>query len=392
MNDSKQEEKRMFMKKISSRIQSNYMTIFWLIILASATVFIVWNWETTSKQIGRLVSVLSPFIVAIFFAYLIMPLMSLINGGLNKLFFHGKGKKIRFIISIVFSYVIVIGVIVITLVFIFPQIGASLRETDLREIFASSLDYIKKLQSKIPLLNTDIVNEKIKQLEPNLMNYGTGLAKFIFPVVYGFSKSIVTITINFVLSIVISCYLIIDKKNITHHFKRLVFAVTPKQKSEDIWKTIKACNHIFNGFLIGKTLDSFIMGVLCLVILSIVKLPYALLISVIVGITNMIPYFGPFIGAVPGVIIYTLISPKYGLIFAIIIFALQQFDGLYLGPKILGDLTGLKPLWVIFAITVGGAYFGVLGMFLGVPVVAVISYLMNIFIQKRLDEKNIKEL
>ena len=136
-------------------------------------------------------------------------------------------------------------------------------------------------------------------------------------------------------------------------------------------------------------IDSLIIGILCFIIMLILHLPYALLISVIVGITNMIPYFGPFIGAVPGVIIFFFINPKLSLIFIIMILALQQFDGLYLGPKILGDLTGIKPLWVIFGVTVGGALFGVMGMFLGVPTVAVLSYLFGILIEKKLKKKGI---
>ena len=104
----------------------------------------------------------------------------------------------------------------------------------------------------------------------------------------------------------------------------------------------------------------------------------------------MIPYFGPIFGAVPGVLIYLFIDPKMSLIFAVMILILQQFDGLYLGPKILGDLTGIKPLWVIFGVTVGGAYFGVMGMFLGVPAVAVLVYLFNLFIEKKLNKKGIQ--
>ena len=122
--------------------------------------------------------------------------------------------------------------------------------------------------------------------------------------------------------------------------------------------------------------------------MSLCQLPYAVLISAIVGVTNMIPYFGPFIGAVPGVLIMLLVSPIKALIFAILILVLQQFDGLILGPKILGDSTGLKPLWIIFAITIGGSIAGVLGMFLGVPVIAVLRYLLNRFLQYRLEKRN----
>lgn len=123
--------------------------------------------------------------------------------------------------------------------------------------------------------------------------------------------------------------------------------------------------------------------------MNIFRLPYALLISAIVGVTNMIPYFGPFIGAIPGIVIILMISPLKALGFSVLILALQQFDGLILGPKILGDSTGLRPLWIIFAITVGGSFAGVLGMFLGVPTVAVIRYLFLGYIRRRLDRKQI---
>ena len=148
----------------------------------------------------------------------------------------------------------------------------------------------------------------------------------------------------------------------------------------------------FNGFLFGKSVDSLIIGILSLIAMSIIGLPYGLLLSVIVGVTNMIPYFGPIMGAIPGVIIYLVIEPKYAIIYVIMILILQQFDGLYLGPKILGDLTGIKPLWVIFGITVGGAYFGVLGMFLGVPVVAVIMHIISVIMETKMKKKMIKEI
>ena len=126
--------------------------------------------------------------------------------------------------------------------------------------------------------------------------------------------------------------------------------------------------------------------------MNILGLPYAVLLSVIVGITNMIPYFGPFIGAVPGVLIFLCTDWEAAIIFTIMIFIIQQFDGLILGPRLLGQSTGLSPIWVIFAITVGGAYFGVLGMFIGVPVVAVVAFLLNKAISSRLKGREIKAL
>lgn len=211
----------------------------------------------------------------------------------------------------------------------------------------------------------------------------------ILPYVYHVSSSLLTTSYNVLMGLVISIYIILDMKKLKRSARKVVYALSPKKKEQEVWQTMKQCSHIFNGFLIGKMIDSLIIGILCLIAMSILKLPYALLLSLIVCITNMIPYFGPIIGAIPGVMIYLFIDIRYAFIFALMILILQQFDGLYLGPKILGDQTGIKPLWVIFGITVGGAYFGVMGMFLGVPVVAVIMYLLQLFLDKKLKKKNI---
>ena len=206
------------------------------------------------------------------------------------------------------------------------------------------------------------------------------------------SVSIVRGVINLLLALFISIYMINGKNLFRYQAKRVVYALFEEKKGDIICNTCRECNDIFSAFLISKAVDSLIIGCICCVLMNILRLPYTVLISVIVGITNMIPYFGPFIGAVPGVIIYLCTSPRQVIIFVIMILVLQQFDGLVLGPRLLGQSTGLNPMWVIFAITVGGAYFGVLGMFIGVPVVAVIGFLANKFIKYKLEGKNIKAL
>lgn len=185
--------------------------------------------------------------------------------------------------------------------------------------------------------------------------------------------------------------MLIDKNIISLNVKRLLYAIFSKDKTDSFLNTVFECNKIFGRYIVGKTIDSTIIGILCFIFMNIAGLKYSLLISLIVGITNMIPYFGPFIGAVPGAILCLTTGWQYCIIFCILIFILQQFDGLYLGPKILGDSTGLRPVWIIFAITAGGWAAGVIGMFLGVPVVAVIAYLIQRFINRRLDKKQLTD-
>lgn len=244
----------------------------------------------------------------------------------------------------------------------------------------------EEVNAQIPFMDLTALIEYIKNNVPGkLMNYSSD----IVPYLYQFSSSVFSTVYNILIGLVVSVYLVIDGRQLMEKIKKIVYAVTPKGKEKRTWDVILKCNHIFNGFLFGKMIDSLIIGILCLIAMSILRLPYALLMSVIVGITNMIPYFGPIIGAVPGVVIFFFINPKLSLIFAILILVLQQFDGLYLGPKILGDLTGIKPLWVIFGVTVGGALFGVMGMFLGVPTVAVITYLFDLLLERKLQKKGI---
>ena len=182
-----------------------------------------------------------------------------------------------------------------------------------------------------------------------------------------------------------------DKKRLMRSCWKIIYAFLPQKRIPACHEILSECNRLFSSFVVGKFIDSSIIGVLCFILMTILRLPDGLLISVIVGVTNMIPYFGPFIGAIPGILILLFVKPVKALIFAIMVLCLQQFDGLILGPKILGDSTGMKPLWIIFAITVGGSMFGVIGMFLGVPVVAIINYLFDLYLQYRLKKKNISE-
>ena len=163
-----------------------------------------------------------------------------------------------------------------------------------------------------------------------------------------------------------------------------------RQRANVVVETVRKSNEIFGGFISGKILDSAIIGVIAYIVLAIMKMPDTMLVAVIIGVTNIIPFFGPYIGAVPSALIVLTVSPIQCIYFLIFILVLQQFDGLYLGPKILGDSTGLRPAWIIFSVSAGGVVCGVLGMFRGVPVVAVIGHLINIWINYRLEKRNVK--
>lgn len=366
----------------------------WYIIALAAIIAIVFlmfaNWGTILLVLERFLTILMPFIMGFFFACLISPLVKQIRRGLNCIR-RGEAMKIKRAISVLISYIIVIGVITVLIIYIFPQVKGSLAElgNSIRDGYKYMITHEQEINDRIPFVDLSGVIEYAKDfLYDKMMNHSTD----IIPYVYRISSSVLITSYNVLMGLVISIYMVLDSRNLKRSIKKIVYAMAPKNKERELWNTLRQCNHIFNGFLFGKMIDSLIIGVICLIAMSIFRLPYALLLSLIVCITNMIPYFGPFIGAIPGVLIYLFIDFKLAIIFAIMILVLQQFDGLYLGPKILGDQTGIKPLWVIFGITVGGAYFGVMGMFLGVPTVAVLMYLVNIVLNKKLRKKEIKSL
>lgn len=385
-------------QKIKSSLKailSNAGTLMVIVAICTAVIAIILNWQTVTYELGRLISVLMPFVFGIVLAFLINPMVNSIYGFFNRMLFKGKNDKGCKYISVLLSYLILIGITVVVIVYIVPQISQSIKE--LTRSLANGYNYIThntvEIQEKYPFLPMKEISVFIRQVVPeDVFGYGTDFAKFVFPYLYNISASFISGFVNIIFAIVISCYIILDKNKIKKEIRRMIYIFTSKNNAPIIWNTFCECNRIFNGFLYGKTIDSLIIGILSLLVMSILGLPYGLLLSLIVGITNMIPYFGPFVGAIPGVIIYLVIEPKYAIIYVVMIFILQQFDGLYLGPKILGDLTGIKPLWVIFGITVGGAYFGVLGMFLGVPTVAALMHILEVMIQKKLKDKMIQKI
>ena len=380
-------EKKNKCLEILKTLVSNMWYIVALVAIIAIIFLMIANWGVVLAVIGKFLTILMPFILGFFFACFINPLVKRVHSLLNRMK-PGKGAKIKKAFSVIISYVVVIGVITVLLIYIIPQIKASIGElgNTIQDGYQYMITHQKELNEKIPFIGLGGGIEYIKEFAyQKIMSNGSE----ILPYVYHVSSSLLTTSYNVLMGLVISIYIILDMKKLKRSARKVVYALSPKKKEQEVWQTMKQCSHIFNGFLIGKMIDSLIIGILCLIAMSILKLPYALLLSLIVCITNMIPYFGPIIGAIPGVMIYLFIDIRYAFIFALMILILQQFDGLYLGPKILGDQTGIKPLWVIFGITVGGAYFGVMGMFLGVPVVAVIMYLLQLFLDKKLKKKNI---
>ena len=364
------------------------------VILIGCVIFrFITQWSNTSKLISQLWEILFPFFMGFLIAYILNPVVAFFQRNVSIKLLKKKSASTQRGLAILISYLVMVGFIIVCLRFIIPQLYDSIRELSLMipDIYKSIMSifehYRENSTDMFPGQIADMIETKTL---PKLFELTNNLLTNIVPMLYEASMSFAKGLFNLFIAFIVSIYMTIDKFILKNAGKRLVLAIFNENFSYRVLRTLKDCHNIFSGFIIGKSIDSLIIGLLAFVAMTILKLPYTVLISVIIGITNMIPYFGPIIGAVPGAFILFIVSPTKCLIFIIMVFVLQQFDGLILGPKILGESTGVRPLLILFSITVGGAYFGPLGMFLGVPFFATVQFLIRNWVDYRLYKKNIK--
>ncbi len=336
-----------------------------------------------------LFGILEPFIFGSFIAYF---LDSIVNWFEKKIFANADKYRKR-LFSVITTYFIFIGLLIWSLIYFIPELVYNVQKLilitpnalgKLNNVRYGFLYEIIDKMNKILGTNYDLSDLFRVILEPFVKSVSSlkNMSGEIITKTFGFASSV----LNIILGLVIAFYMLCDKTRLINSAKKIVYIIFGNKRARKIIFSLGEYNSIFKKFIIGKSIDSIIIGVLFFIIASFINLPYVLFLSLIIGITNMIPYFGPFIGAIPVVLIAFLNKPVMALWIAIIIFALQQFDGIILGPKILGDSTGLKPLEVIFAIITGGALFGIFGMFFGVPIFAVILKILRNSVNKKYEE------
>lgn len=392
-------------EKNKFKSSSKYFTIsiytVLTILAASLIIKAVFFWDSTAKVIDNLMSTLSPFIIGILIAFLINPLVNWIRNTLLIKCLHIKNAGLAKLLAIFVAYIIVSLVLTVGIVYIVPEIITSLNQLlNQVPVWANMIiDILNDLAKRYPDLDFKYIQDSISSADSTLQKFLSNLITGMTTTIVATSVSIVKFIFNFIVATIISCYLLIDKKILKRSTKRILYAIFPKEKAEKLCRCIRMSVSTFSDFFDGKMIDSLIMGVLCFICMTIISRfgvdgfsECALLVSIVVGVTNMIPYFGPFLGGIPSVLLLCVYAPKSGVIFAILIIVLQQLDGNIIGPKILGDSTGLRPLWIIFAITIGGWVGGIIGMFLGVPCVAVIARLMENLVTNRLNAKGIDDM
>lgn len=383
-------------KKVRFAPNQKYFTVsmYALGVIAVTILMVVFVFKIRSvlSFLSGVLSALGVFLAAALIAFIMAPLVKALDESFFEKLLKIKNEKVRMTFSIIISYAVLLGLLVFGLIQLIPEVVASIMEllSRSKQLYAAISEFLSTLSERFPEIDFTFISEKLQEFVPSAISYVTEFIKSFVPKLFSASYAVVRGLINALLTIAISIYMVCDKRRIAHKATQLSYIIMSPKKAPRFITVVKECGQIFFGFIIGKALDSLIIGLITLGALTIFKMPYALLVSVFVGITNMIPFFGPFIGAIPGILLYLVVDPVYALIFGIMILVIQQFDGWLLGPMILGDSTGIRPIWVIFGITIGGAYFSVLGMFLGVPVTAVLVYLCDLWIDKALKRKGVE--
>lgn len=372
-----------------------------VIVLCITYYFIILRYDGISENWAKAKRIVQPIIFGIVFAYLVNPIVNFVEKFLDqklKISFKTKKKRKSFCrtVSILAALVFVFLILGFLFRMIMPQVYISIEglvtnlPAQVNHTIAVVQSYIAS-ESQFSQVLEDLVKNGTDYLDNWVKTSILPQAKDVITQVTTGVYSVIKVLFNALIGLIVSIYLLYDKEKFLALSKKTVYAVCKPKAANILVDTLRKSHEIFIGFISGKILDSLIIGLLTFIVLTIVNMPYAMLVSVIVGVTNVIPFFGPYIGAIPSFFIILLADPMKSLYFLIIILIIQQVDGNIIGPKILGDSTGLSAFWVVFAILVGGGFFGVIGMLIGVPVFAVIYHIIGRMIRYFLKRKNLPE-
>lgn len=343
------------------------------------------NFDEVRLRLNSLGKVIQPFVAGFALAYL----LNIPASYLEKNFF--TRFKFRRMLSILTSYLLAVLLLAVLLSSVVPQVVQSVVD-----LVNNSEGYINNLNATALWLS-DRFGLDQQELEPLLISYqdllrrAASLITAALPQLLDFGMAVGNGLVTALTAVISSVYMLTSKHALIGQLRRVTYALLSRDKADRVLRISRQANEVFSGFIAGKIIDSAIIGVLCFAGMTIFRMQYALLISVVVRVTNVIPFFGPFIGAIPSIMILLIVDPWDALYFGIFVLALQQFDGNILGPKILGDSTGLSPIWVLVAIIVGGGLFGFAGMLLGVPTFAVLYALTREWVTDRLRARGLDE-
>ncbi len=370
-----------------------------LLLAAAGVILCLMNFNIIWKILERVVAVLTPFTVGLIIAYVVnMPYSWLYHRAFAAMGdAPGVRRKVKKALSLILAFALFISIIAIIIGIVVPELSKSFAvlqsniDTYIQEVdtiiekglslvgyqYSDRSDLLKPLNDFAKFIGSNNFTELLSKM-----------GKSIFPHIYDITMNISTGIYNGIISIVVSVYLLASKERLLCQTKKILCAFLKEKRLKYIIRIARTSNEMISKFICAKVVDSAIIGVLCFILLSIFNIDFAGLIAAIVGIANIIPFFGPIVGGVAGTILLLLVHPIQALWFILIVLALQQIDGNIIGPKILGDSVGMDGFWIMFGVLIGGGLFGFMGMILGVPVLAVIYLFFGEHVNNKLSNKN----
>lgn len=341
--------------------------------------------------LGKLLGLATPFFVGFAIAFLLGPIQRAMEKRILRplLFKKGRHLKVMHAISSLLSILLLLGLVAVIMLFMVPQLIDSIKQ-----LVTLISNFINTNSARITqmLMDFEFMSLDGEELVVAWNNVASSLISNIDTIVSGVyivSKSIINVLYQFLVGIITAFYIMMDKDRICAQIKKIGYGIMKRDRIEALIYWTRRANHIFSSFIVGKIIDSAIVGVLCYIVMLICKMEYPLLISCIIGVTNIIPFFGPFIGWIPCTLILLIINPMSAVWFSLFILVLQQLDGNVIGPHILGDYVGVSPLSIMIAIVIGSGLFGFTGMLLSVPVYALGYAIFRTMLHNKLEREKL---
>lgn len=376
--------------------RENMKKICWLIVFSVIIYYLINHASVVGVGVTYAISLVSPFLVGGAIAFVLNVPMKVIETGILRL---AERRRLGFlnrcyrVLSIIFTIVFVVAIIVLMFFLVLPELGRTAVNfaKDVQPVMEEWKVYAVKLVKDYPDLaeqikQVDIDWQTIGQKIVSILSVGAGS---IVKSTVNVATTVVNVVVNAVLAIIFAIYVLAEKEKLGKQAKKLLYAWTKKKVADHVLKIVRLSNHTFHNFITGQCLEAFILGMMFFVCMSILRLPYAMVISVVIGVSALIPVVGAFIGCALGIILIVIESPMQALIFTIMFLVLQQIEGNVIYPRVVGNSVGLPAIWVLVAITVGGSLMGVLGMIVFIPICSVAYTVLGEEVNKQLEKRRI---
>lgn len=367
-------------------------TISYIIVVAAGMgmLALLIYFQNIWGMLKEIIGITSPFLVGFALAFLQNPIMKRVEWLLGRTLFRRKPHpRISRALGVTVSLLVVLAAIAAFLGVMLPQLIDSIKQlvSLITKFINDNVEHLNEILVRWDFISFE--GEELVIAWENILSETSNYIAFVVDNVMAISTTIYSVVFKLFVGLITAFYLLMDKERFCAQAKKICYALMKREKCETLIYWTRRANRIFAGFISGKILDSLIIGLLCYLGMLLFRMEYPLLISVIVGVTNIIPFFGPFIGAIPSVLILLIVNPYSALWFALFILVLQQLDGNVIGPLILGDYVGISPLWIMISIVIGGGLFGFVGMLVSVPVFALIYAIIKTALETRLKQRNL---